>query len=334
MKSRLVLAGQPNQRNLDPLQSLIDGKDQRFKGGILVPVTNPLTGETTVYFEKRPGFETFSTPAACAGNAILFSRVVNKYITAFCGTDVYLTDSSGTNTSAGSVDPDTHYDSNILLQCRFNSDSEADESQYGATATLQGGGDTTLPSAGVLLISDPESSGSGQDYLVYSGGTGLNAFQGRGWTLEFWVFLPGTFSGASGMLVANFVGGGGEDMRVIYTRAGTDVGKMVLSSGVPIESADDVLPTTNAWNHIALVREEGVANTGAMYINGVDAGLESGGGLLPDLPSSGSQWSFGHEGTAGNWDEYYIDDIRLTLGQRYTGDFTPPERGSLPDPFV
>lgn len=109
MKKRLVLAGMPNQRNLDSLQSLIEGKDQRFKGGILVPVTNPLTGKSTVYFEKRPGFETFSTPAACSGDAIFFSRTANKTITAFCDNDIYVTDSAGTSTSVGSTEDGTTY---------------------------------------------------------------------------------------------------------------------------------------------------------------------------------------------------------------------------------
>jgi hypothetical protein len=97
----------PNQRNLDSLQALIEGKDQRFIGGIIVPIHNHLAGATTVYFEKRPGLELIplvdclgEVAEGCAATAIFYSRTTGKYITAFC--DELYVDCG----SAGGVTPD------------------------------------------------------------------------------------------------------------------------------------------------------------------------------------------------------------------------------------
>lgn len=75
---------------MDSLQALIEGKDQRYRNGLLIPITNPITGESKVYFEKRPGLEQADAIADCTGNAIFFSRAFNVIVTAFCETDVYV----------------------------------------------------------------------------------------------------------------------------------------------------------------------------------------------------------------------------------------------------
>lgn len=91
----------PNQRNYDSLQTLIDGKDQRFKGGIIGVITNPLKNTKRAYFEKRPGFETFSTPASGKnGQMIFYGRALDTFVSAFVSagtTTVYVgTTSCGT----------------------------------------------------------------------------------------------------------------------------------------------------------------------------------------------------------------------------------------------
>lgn len=84
MKKRLPLVGMPNQRNYDSLQSLISAKDQRFIGGVLGVIGNPLSKNLKVYFEKRPGFETHLTPAdGSTGEALFFSRTKNVFVTAY-----------------------------------------------------------------------------------------------------------------------------------------------------------------------------------------------------------------------------------------------------------
>jgi hypothetical protein len=74
----------PNQRNYDSLATLISGKDQRFRAGIIGLVQNPFSNSQRAYFEKRPGFETLLTPAASSnGQNIYFSRSQEARITAF-----------------------------------------------------------------------------------------------------------------------------------------------------------------------------------------------------------------------------------------------------------
>jgi hypothetical protein len=96
-KVLIPLAGMPNQRDMDSLQSLIEGKDQRFRNVYIIPIDNPITGQRKIYVEKRPGFEQAAIgdclgliSEGCSPTAIHFSRATGKYITAFCGDDIYV----------------------------------------------------------------------------------------------------------------------------------------------------------------------------------------------------------------------------------------------------
>lgn len=81
---RIPLVGMPNQRNFDSLQTLISGKDQRFRAGIIALIQNPFSNSQRAYFEKRPGFETFSTPASGSkGQHIFYSKAQDAFVTAF-----------------------------------------------------------------------------------------------------------------------------------------------------------------------------------------------------------------------------------------------------------
>jgi hypothetical protein len=74
----------PNQRNFDSLATLIAGKDQRFRSGIIGLIKNPFTNSARAYFEKRPGFETFLTPASGSnGQMVFYGRSQDKFVTAF-----------------------------------------------------------------------------------------------------------------------------------------------------------------------------------------------------------------------------------------------------------
>jgi hypothetical protein len=84
MRKRIQLVGMPNQRNYDSLATLIAGKDQRFRGGVIGLIQNPFSGTARAYFEKRPGFETLLTPASGSyGQIIHFSRAQEARVTAF-----------------------------------------------------------------------------------------------------------------------------------------------------------------------------------------------------------------------------------------------------------
>jgi hypothetical protein len=57
---RIPLVGSFNQRALDGSVALGLSEDQRFKNVVFSVVTNPVTGKSTVYCEKRPGWVTDS----------------------------------------------------------------------------------------------------------------------------------------------------------------------------------------------------------------------------------------------------------------------------------
>lgn len=95
MKARIPLVGQPNQRNLDSLQALIEGKDQRYQNGLIVPIHNPIAGTVKNYFEKRPGLEAVlcdgePTAEGCLGQTLFYSRTTGKKIAVFCDNNVYV----------------------------------------------------------------------------------------------------------------------------------------------------------------------------------------------------------------------------------------------------
>src|SRR5574338_224998 len=92
MKVRLPLIGQPNQRNLDSLQSLIEDKDQRYKNVIAIPISNPLAGTIKNYVEKRPGLEQTCLAAfGDRGHNIFYSRSTGKLLTFFIDADDIVT---------------------------------------------------------------------------------------------------------------------------------------------------------------------------------------------------------------------------------------------------
>jgi hypothetical protein len=83
-KARLPLVGVPNQRNYDSLATLILGKDQRFRAGIIGLIQNPFSNSQRAYFEKRPGFETHLTPGSGkAGQNLFYSRSQDKFVSSF-----------------------------------------------------------------------------------------------------------------------------------------------------------------------------------------------------------------------------------------------------------
>lgn len=68
----IPLIGSYNQRNLNGRDTLVAGKDQRFRGCFFEVIRNPATGKGTVYVEKRPGFDALYT-AVVGGLANIIS---------------------------------------------------------------------------------------------------------------------------------------------------------------------------------------------------------------------------------------------------------------------
>ena len=61
---KLPLAGSPNQRGIDGDAALALSQDQRFLNTTFDVVTNAITGKSTFYVQKRPGWGQSSIPAA------------------------------------------------------------------------------------------------------------------------------------------------------------------------------------------------------------------------------------------------------------------------------
>ena len=80
----IPLFGQPTQRGPISTGAFTAGQDQRIINAIFTVIDDGMAGKKAVYIEKRPGLETFSTPAAgSAGFAIFVSPSTSKVITAF-----------------------------------------------------------------------------------------------------------------------------------------------------------------------------------------------------------------------------------------------------------
>jgi len=90
---RIPLVGGYNQRGMNANTALTALEDQRFLNCIFNVVTNPVTGTSTVYVEKRPGWGVDSVVAAgSASTALLKPQSFNASVTAFGSTDstIYL----------------------------------------------------------------------------------------------------------------------------------------------------------------------------------------------------------------------------------------------------
>ena len=82
--ARVPLAGSYNQRGLDGDAALTLNQDQRFKNCAFTVVTNPITGKSTVYTEKRPGWGTDSlVEASAASTGLIKPQSFDGTITAF-----------------------------------------------------------------------------------------------------------------------------------------------------------------------------------------------------------------------------------------------------------
>ena len=85
--------------------------------------------------------------------------------------------------------------------------------------------------------------------------------------------------------------------------------------------------TTNAWNHIAVIREGTGSNETKIYINGTNDGT---GTVSTDFNQTEIMY-IGANRAAGDPMKGYIDDVRITKGvARYTSAFTPPT-AAFPD---
>jgi hypothetical protein len=133
-------------------------------------------------------------------------------------------------------------------------------------------------------------------------------------TIEFWVYLATGDIGSARGLVAKgtsttgFLVSLNTTEKVVFTYASSTI----TSSGAI---------TTNAWNHIAVVRAGTGSNLTKIYINGTNDGT----GTVSTNFNQTSVMYVGCNRTAGDPMKGFIDDLRITKGvARYTANFTPP----------
>jgi hypothetical protein len=139
-------------------------------------------------------------------------------------------------------------------------------------------------------------------------------------TIEFWVYLATGDIGSARGLVAKGTSTTGflvsldSSQKVVFTFTTSTI----TSSGAI---------TTNAWNHIAVVREGTGSNQTKIYIGGTNDGT---GTVSTDFNQTSVMY-VGCNRTAGDPMKGFIDDLRITKGvARYTAAFTPPTK-AFPD---
>jgi hypothetical protein len=152
-----------------------------------------------------------------------------------------------------------------------------------------------------------------QDQLYLRFGTG-------NFTIEFWVYLASGDTGSSRGLVAKGTSTTGWLVSLDTTQ------KVVFTyTTSTITSTGSI--TTNAWNHIAVVREGTGTNQTKIYIGGSNDGT----GTVSTDFTQASVLYVGADRSAASPMKGYIDDVRITTGvARYTANFTPPTR-AFPD---
>lgn len=97
----IPIVGSYGQRGIDSSAALVAAKDQRFLNCVFSVVTNPVTGKSDVYVEKRPGWGVDSTPApGQASTGLIKPLAMNGAISAFGSMDSTL---YFANTSIGTI---------------------------------------------------------------------------------------------------------------------------------------------------------------------------------------------------------------------------------------
>jgi hypothetical protein len=133
-------------------------------------------------------------------------------------------------------------------------------------------------------------------------------------TIELWVYLASGDTGSNRGLVSKGTSTTGWSVSLNTTE------KVVFSyTSSTITSSGAI--TTNAWNHIAVVREGTGSNQTKIYINGTNDGT---GTVSTDFNQTNSLY-VGANRTGGDPMKGFIDDLRITKGKaRYTANFTAP----------
>lgn len=149
-------------------------------------------------------------------------------------------------------------------------------------------------------------------------------FNAEDFTAEAWVHPTASGNQATIMGVWDGAGGGTGLSWIITTSGSTRNLRFLLSSNgssVLTDTSSSSPLNLNAWNHVALVKYNGVIK---LYHNGTSV-AQYNIGTTAIYTGSGEPFHIGRTSSAGQEFFGYIDDVRITKGvARYTGNFTPP----------
>ena len=230
-----------------------------------------------------------------------------------------LTNLSVTGTTVG----DVHYPKvSLHLTCEGSNGS--------TTVTDSSNTNASITCIGSAQISTAQSKFGSSSLATASGDISISTtnifnFGTSDFTVEFWFYRTGLGS-SNNFLVDGRPSGNNSSTFMLWMPSGTTAPRYWVGSSDRITSSINL--GTNAWTHIAVVRNSG---TTTLYMNGVSGGsfsdstdyVDTGGTTLGFW--AGSSTDYASYTTPG-----FFDDFRVTKGlARYTSGFTPPTSAHL-----
>jgi hypothetical protein len=270
---------------------------------------------TTSGLLAHTGRATISTNLLVSGNTTLSGTLVangtvgtSGYYLRTSGTGVYwspVSGGGGGTFTGGTVSGATTFSSGVTL-----------------SSTLTAG--ASVGTSGQALV----STGTGVQWGALSpgynyssqfvGAQSLNPPSSTAWqlvgnfTIECWLYRTGT--GDQSVIVQN----SGANYFALNVNAGTGF-NIYLNGGSPAFSPTDIVPLTNRWNHIALVRN---GSTVSVYLNGVASATTSTNSSTIGYNLPFYIGCYGTQATGGTVG--FISNLRVTSTAVYTSNFTPP----------
>ena len=223
----------------------------------------------------------------------------------------------------GSTVGDVHFPNvSLLLACEGSNGS--------TTVTDSSNTNASITCIGSAQISTAQSKFGNSSLGTASGDISISTtnifnFGTSDFTVEFWFYRTGLGSGNNFIVDARPNGSNGNYF-MLWMPSGTTAPQYYTASSSRITSSINL--GTNAWTHIAVVRNSG---TTTLYMDGVSGGsfsdstnyVDTGGSTLGFW--AGSSTSYSDYTTPG-----FFDDFRVTKGvARYTSNFTPPTSAHL-----